>query len=89
MNSVYQKYVRCGRDTGRRLRLCKACASHDGSIASEIRRRVKQELAENPSYVIDTNLPIRPRADLGMPHMHVRLKNIRQGSMMNEARRSG
>jgi hypothetical protein len=85
MNSVDQKCVRCGRDTGRRLRLCKACASHDGSIASEIRRRVKQELAENPSYVIDT----RPRADLGMPHMHVRLKNIRQGSMMNEARRSG
>jgi hypothetical protein len=54
MNSVDQKCVRCGRDTGRRLRMCKACASHDVSIASEIKRQVKQELARNPSYVIDT-----------------------------------
>jgi len=54
MNSVYQKCVRCGRDTGRRLRLCKACASHDVSIALEIRQQVKQELSKNPSFVIDT-----------------------------------
>jgi hypothetical protein len=46
---------RCGQPLGgRKVLLCKTCASHDVSIAPKTRQLVKQELSKNPSFVIDT-----------------------------------